>query len=457
MINKPNVILCLCDQLRAFELGCYGNRFIQTPNIDALAENGVRFEVACSNNPVCSPSRSSLLTGQYSRTCTGRMTNHDVNPPPMDRPMLTDPTVAECFQATGYHTALIGKWHIHPHPNIVGFDYALYPHFRHRNTGQTYYGNDGEGFCIEGFAPDYESRQVAKYLQMHKDEPFFLHYNISPPHMPLDDAPEKYKTMYSPMEVPLRKNVRMGGKLAHDENWFKTYMWDFLFYTHHLPYTETLPEGFDIRQLTALYYGLTSWVDDLVDALMKNLETYGLLDNTLVIFTSDHGDNLGSHHQFNKQRLIEESIRIPMILHSRSMLDPSVQDKQIASIVDVMPTLLGLTGQEVPDSVQGQDLSPVVLGKEDTVGENMAFIENHFGEIGMRTPSHLYGLETNMEQRNQPPYEVLSGEHLLYDISADPFQLHNLAFNDSMAALKEEMRHRLVKWNKETPWLDVPA
>ncbi|HNT34846.1 MAG TPA: sulfatase-like hydrolase/transferase, partial [bacterium] len=432
-MSKPNVIVCLCDQLRAFEVGCYGNSVVRTPNIDRLAENGVRFETACSNNPVCSPSRASLLTGQYSRTCAGMLLNADFHPPLKQRTQLLNTTMPEVFRNAGYHTSLIGKWHIKPHPLTVGFDDALFPCFRHRYTGQTFIRNFGEDFPVEDYSPEYEIEQVSRLLQENTERPFFLYYNISPPHMPLHDVPEFYRTLYGRDDVPLRKNVWRDGRMPWDERWFKIYLWDFLYYLHHQPHTERLPDGFDLRDLTALYYGLTSWVDDLVGRLIDELKARGLLDNTLIVFTSDHGDNLGSHHLFNKGSLIEESIRIPLIFHFPQRLHTLLNRSQVASIVDVMPSVLGLLGIPIPEGVQGTDLSTVLLGQHNSVGENVAYIETYPGEIGIRTATHLYGIKADVKNRQGNECTVLDDRYMFFDLDNDPYELNNIAMTEDNA------------------------
>lgn len=452
-MNKPNVIVCLCDQLRAFEVGCYGNVVIRTPNIDRLAKGGICFDIACSNSPVCSPSRSSLLTGQYSRTCAGTLLNADFHPPLVERSQLVDATLPGVLGNSGYHTALIGKWHIKPHPLSVGFDEALFPCFRHRHTGQTFIRSHGDDFPIEGFSPDYEIEQVKRFIETNTERPFFLYYTISPPHMPLDDAPQRYKTMYHRDEVPLRDNVWKEGRLPWDENWFKTYLWDFLYYLHHQPHTERLPDGFDLRDLISLYYGLTTWVDDLVGELVATLQANNLLDNTLLVFTSDHGDNLGSHHLFNKGSLIEESIRIPMIFHCPERFRPSINRTQVASIVDVMPSILGTLGLPIPKSVQGTDLSSVILGQTKTAGENAAFIETYPGEVGIRTPTHLYGIKVDVSRHNASGCPVLDDLYMFFDLNNDPFELSNRAKTDKDVSLASDLRERVLDWNCATKWL----
>ncbi len=459
MHNRPNVIICICDQLRAFEVGCYGNSVIRTPNIDRLARDGVRFEHAVSTDPVCMPARSSLISGQYARTCTGALGNVSVPDeqgrpivaswPPQDRVHLPDATVAEQFKAAGYDTALIGKWHIHSAPEIVGFDYTLHPRVNHRHTGQDFVRDGGRPQVVDGFSVDYEIENVLSYLAADRDNPFFLYYSISPPHMPLADAPEKYLTMYDPDEVPLRPNVYMDGQMAYDEHWFKVYLWDFLYYSQKLPHTLDLPDDFDLRHLTALYYGLTTWVDDMVGCMMEGLRAGGLLDNTVVVFTSDHGDNLGCHHRFNKGLLIEESIRVPMIFHAPWLWDTAVNSSQVAQLIDIMPTVLDASSCPVPEHVQGRNLSPVLTGERKQLDENWGFIETSGGEIGVRTPTHLLGRRV-LGGKGSTEQEVTS----FFDLRSDPYETNNLAGTGQQAQTEAGLGDLLSAWDKSTPWMD---
>jgi choline-sulfatase len=457
MAGRPNVVVCMCDQLRAFEVGCYGNTVIRTPHIDRLAHEGVRFENAVSNNPVCMPARSCLLSGQYSRTCMGSLGNdyqRDTQGqaylpeyPVEERVQLPDTTLPELLRACGYESALIGKWHVKPTPLLVGFDRAVFPRVHHRYTGQTFVENSGVGEVGGGYSVDYEANRVASYLQAPHDRPFFLFYSISPPHMPLSDAPDRYLHLYSPDEVPLRPNVFVDGQMAYDENWFKVYLWDFLYYQEHLPHTSRLPDGFDLRHLTALYYGLTTWVDDTLGRLMAALSANHLDENTIVVFLSDHGDNLGSHHTFNKDSLMDESIRIPLIFHAPKRLSPRVVNTQVAQIVDVMPTLLSLCGADVPNAVQGRNLLPVLTGAQRLVGDGHAYVETSQGHIGVRTTTHLYGLRLGADM--QPT----DSANVFYDLRADPYQLNNLAGTPAQQETAARLRTSLLAWNQRIPWM----
>lgn len=460
--QSPNIIVCTCDQLRAFEVGCYGHPVVQTPHIDRLAAQGVRFEHAVTNNPVCMPARSCLLSGQHSRTCTGKLMNHTQRGPDgttilselpaPHRHELLDPTLAEHFKALGYDTALIGKWHIHPAPQLVGFDHAHYPWVHHRHTGQTFVDTAGDSRVVEGFSVEFEADRVGDYLSEQRDRPFFLFYNISPPHMPLMDAPQTYLTMYAPEDVQLRPNVHIDGRPAHDERWFRIYLWDFLFYQEQLPHTMTLPSGFDLRDLTALYYGLTTWVDDTVGRLMANLRQHGLADNTIVVFLADHGDNLGSHHLFNKGRLIEESIRIPLIFYAPKRWSARVNSAQVAQIIDVMPTLLDLCGGTAPPQVQGRSLADIIKGTREQLADKDAFIETHEGQIGVRTRTHLFGLQLKDDLCT---FAEQGG--CFFDLRTDPYEQHNLIQTGTQRKIADSLRQRLETWNRQTTWFGAKA
>jgi arylsulfatase A-like enzyme len=263
--------------------------------------------------------------------------------------------------------------------------------------------------------------------------------------MPLDDAPDEYRYMYRPEEVVLRPNVYVNGELPVDEHWFKIYMWDFMYYQEHAPYTEQLPQGFDLRHLTARYYGMTTWVDDMVGKLMQGLRANGLADDTVVLFMSDHGDNLGSHHLFNKNMLIEESIRIPMVWAGPGVV-PGVNVEQVAQTIDVMPTVVDLCGGHVPDSVQGRSLSPILGGARASLEETGAYIETDKGEIGLRTPTHLYGMQ--LDDGNET-----AGNDSFFDLTVDPFEQNNQAGTDQQQGRGRDLRRQLCVWNDTTPRL----
>lgn len=460
--RSPNIILCLVDQLRAFELGCYGNPVIRTPNVDRLAAEGLCFETALTNFPVCMAARSVLLSGQYNRWCTGGVTNVSYPGKPGDfnmpeypvrgRPHLKDPTLAEALRVLGYSTSVIGKWHIHSWPNEVGFDDYLIPRVHHCHSGQAFTHNGGPEFVPDGYSVDYEAAQVEQFLKQRclDEQPFFLYYNISVPHCPVADAPPRFLEMYNPHDIPLRPNVNPDVPLKDQEYWFKVYRWDFRYYHLGLPHTQTLPPGYDLRTLIAEYYGVTTWMDEAVGRMLSTLDDLGMAENTIVVFASDHGDNLGSHGLVQKGGPTEEAAHIPLLIRWPQQL-PSGQiiRSQVAGLVDLAPTLVSLAGGAPLPVWHGVDLSPVLLNPEIALAQNRVFIETAAG-VGIRTPRHLYYLPFAGQTRSlgdQPVY--------FFDLLIDPYQMHNLAGSSVDADTAQKLDGCLREWHYSLPYRDL--
>lgn len=460
--RSPNIIVCTCDQLRAFETGCYGNDFVRTPNIDSLAREGVRFETAVTNFPVCMAARSVLISGQYNRACTGGVGNvsYPAKPgeynmpeyPEAGRPHLKAPTMAESLRACGYHTAAIGKWHIHSWPHDVGFDYYLIPRVHHCHTGQSFTENGGPEFIAPGYSVDFEAERVKTFLARrgNTNQPFFLYYNISPPHCPLADAPEKYLKMYDPADIPLRANVDVERVIPKMDYWLRVYRYDFRYYNLRLPYTEIIPDNYGWRELTAEYLGLTTWADDVLGVMLGALDASGMAGETIVVFVSDHGDNLGSLGLVQKGGPNEESIRIPMIFRcpGQAGRGGTVVSGQVASLVDVMPTVLDLAGAEIPGHIHGQSLAPVIRGEAQRVGEDSGFIETSEGAC-IRSPRYSYFLPYA-----GPDKSFADKPKAFYDLEADPLQARNLAGVPGHEKAAADLDARLRAWDARIPWMD---
>ena len=459
-MDKPNIIVILSDQLRAQDVGVYGNSTIRTPNIDRLASTGAAFEHAVSNTPVCVPARSSLLSGQYSRTCTGSLANAAPWwPLNHNRVRLLDPTLPEMLRYSGYETAVIGKWHVDPAPHLVGFNYSLVPTVL--GSFASFSENAGPPHRAYLFAQDYELRKLREYLGSRSStRPFFLYYNINSPHMPLMNVPLKYQRMYDRKEVVLRDNVWLDGELPYDRLWFHTYLWEHLYVAgEYEPVLDKLPDGFDLRDLTALYWGSVSWVDDIVGAVVETLEEQGLRDDTLVVFASDHGDNLGSHHVWNKDRFWEESVRIPLVFNWPGEIRPQMIRTQQAQIIDLMPTLLDVCGIAAPKHVQGRSLVSVLAGKAERLENPYAFIETVLGETAVRTVRHKYAVRRSPKEFGGIPDWLASvydeKDTFLFDLVNDPYEQDNLAGDPEHEEIQSELHEALVSWDDSTPWLDA--
>ena len=427
--------------------------------MDALAAGGMRFTHGVTNDPLCMPARSTVLSGQYARTCCGQLNNTSVlfpggwmmpPYPEVGRPHLPDKTLAECLKEAGYHTGAIGKWHIHSWPQDVGFDEYVIPRTQHCHLGQHYTDNGGPEFVPPGYSVDFELDQIESFLGRQSKQPFFLFYNISPPHLPFFDIPEEYRTMYNPAEMPIRDNCYVDGKLAGNPGIFKTYLYDNKYYFYKLPHTEELAADFDLRDLYALYYGATSWVDDALGRLMAMLDTKGHSEDTIVLFTSDHGDNLGSHGRWNKSLFYQESSSVPYIWHVPGVTDGTAAQEQVVSHVDIMPTLLDLVGLETPSHAQGRSVAAVLRGDAHVLPNNHAFIESEIQAVGVRTPQYTFA------KRFDRGTKVTTREGMrLYDIENDPFEMTNLAQSEPDHEAVQQLEGLLDEWHEGTSWMET--
>ncbi len=447
--NKPNVLVINIDQLRSAALGCYGNTFVQTPHIDKMAEEGVVFQHCVSNNPVCVPARSILLSGQYSRTCAGDLGNQMAEGPfgaSNRESKFKDSVLPEILRDNGYDTALIGKWHVDCRPSLLGFDYSLLPD-KIFFQGSFRENELDEPINCKGYTSDFELKRMVQYFQEESNKPRFVYYNIVNPHMPVFDIPYKYTFMYDPEKTPLRKNVYKDGKLPFDRWWIQIYLKQEALKGGEGSLVDELPDDFDLSHFTALYCGAVSWTDALVGYLLDFLKQSGVLDNTVVILTADHGDMLGSHHEWNKGQLYSKAVDVPMIVRWPAEAEKGLRNTDsIVSLVDIMPTILDICGIDVPDHVQGHSFRPQLSGKASEHHAE-AYIETSFNHIGIKTLHHTYGMAI------APDKKVTDDQLMFFDDQADPFQMENLAGTNSLDQAQKTLKEKLLAWNRNTPSL----
>ncbi len=461
--SRPNIVLCLCDQLQVFTLGCYGNSFVKTPNIDRFASSGVRFEIATANFPVCMASRSSVLSGQFNRTCTGGIGNVQYPSFPGNYNMpeypfagrlhLRDKTMPEYLRDdAGYHTAAIGKWHIHTWPHDIGFEEYVIPRVHHCHSAQHYTENGGPEFVPDGWSLDYEVERAGRFFQERKqspDRPFFLYFNISPPHCPVADIPEEFRTMYDPGEISFRGNVDTTADQRND--WVyqaSVYRHDFRSYGLQLPYTLELPENYGLPELAAEYLGAVSWVDAAFGRLLDHIEKSGLAEDTIVVFSADHGDFLGSHGRFQKGQPHEESARVPMIWRWPAGYPAGeVRDSAVVSLLDLAPTFLTEAGLANPDHMAGESLAHLLRDEAVSLHDNWRIIESGRG-AAIRTPTHTLALDFLPDKSG-----FAAEPYLFFDNISDPLQMRNLAGTGEQSPVFARLREVLEHWNRETPWM----
>ena len=408
---KPNIVVVLADQWRTQAFGFAGDPNVKTPNFDRLAGESIRFVNAVAGMPVCSPTRASLLTGQ--RPLTHGVFLNDV---PLNPDAVTLPKV---LKAAGYETGAIGKWHIDGHGRSAfiprerrqGFDYWKVLECTHNYTDSIYYGDTSEKLHWSGYDALDQTRDACDFLRARAkpETPFLLWLAWGPPHDPYMTAPEKYRALYNPAKLTLRPNV---------------------------------PANLDAqaRKNLAGYYAHCSALDDAMGELLATLRESRLAENTILLFSADHGDMLGSQGLAKKQKPYDESARVPMLIRWPAQLAAARLDAPINS-EDVMPTLLGLAGVAVPESVEGLDFSAHLRGgPAPGTGATVLTCVAPFGEFERRTGGKEYrGLRT----ARHTYVRDLAGPWLLFDNETDPHQMHNLVNDPAHAALQIEMDARL--------------
>jgi len=426
--RKPNVVFVFADQLRSQALGCYGDKQARTPNIDRLAAEGARFTNAISTWPVCSPYRAMLLTGRYPMS-NGVVANDYCLWDNQD-------TIATALKARGYDTGYIGKWHLDgggdrvPEDRRQGFDYWVPP-----NEVPMLSGSDPQVW-----RPEKQTDKAVSYIKEHKGKPFCLFVSWNPPHDPYI-APDRFMSMFPPDKMKLRPNVSES-RLVSEQLEKHPIPADTTAGMSRAKWRKRLDSDDGVRQILSGYYAATSGLDVCVGRIMDALTEAGVADDTILVFSSDHGDMLGSHRMCLKQEPFEESISIPFIVrYPRGVRKGTVTDG-IISPVDVMPTLLALAGVESPNGVQGISLADAAKGKrsdqQDAVlimkmlpGGNPWQINAATEWRGVRTKTHTYARLAD------------GGPWVLFDNKRDPYQLNNLVGEPAHKKLQEAMEARM--------------
>lgn len=476
--QKPNIILFMCDQLRFDALGCYGNNQIHTPSIDSLALNGSTFDNHFVQNPVCSPSRCTVLTGRYPKNHGTR----DNGIPLRDREI----TLAEVLRDKGYKTAAIGKMHfttqfmpkedeqedwpedhygfdiIHTTCDCKKGEYLKWletespgdfeevkrqgeKKSKEDRASASEKDTDGPPQVYESHInPLYhQSRWIADRMtdlihESEPEQPFFAWCSFVDPHHPFD-PPEPYAGMYGP--DGLEKPVCMEGELldkpphfmkARTARGFSNERYDYRKLTRH-----------DWGVVKAAYYGMITQIDDNIGRVLKALEAQGMEKNTLIMFTNDHGELLGDHGLLFKGPFHYDClIKAPMILKWPGVIPQGSRYTQVTEHVDIMPTLLEYAGIRPPYGVQGSSMASVLRGDKGG-GKEYAMTEFNCYDWGLSVKT-LTGRDYKLTYYAGEAF----GE--LYDRNADPEEFVNLWENEEYTGVKKAMLGKLMDRMIET-------
>ncbi len=466
-----NLLFIFTDQQRFDTLRAYGNDRIYMPNIDRLAAESFVFQRSYVTQPVCTPSRSTIMTGLFPHT-TGCKANNI--PLPRETKCLS-----EMLAPGEFHTGYFGKWHLGDEIfRQHGFDQwrsiedgyrKYYSPGRDRHAHSSYHDfltengfTPGKGFFFtreeaarlpERFGkPAYLAREAIRFIRENRSRPFVLYVNFLEPHMPYFGPRDG---QYFPGDVYLPRNFDLPPTQAQP---LKTRIFQRSYFNFGHGGQRLKTES-DWRALIARYWGLCSLVDTYVGQIIRALKESGIYDDTIIVFTSDHGDMMGSHRLLAKCVMFEEAVRIPLTIklpHQRNRITV----RSPVSQIDLVPTLLEQLSQDVPKKVQGQSLREVMEG----TSQRNVFIEWNGPDAGISNLEKVAGDHSVDEiQRavSAPVRSVVTpsgwklnlssiGEHELYDLNKDPFETRNLFGDDRYSDTVHHLSGLIEEWQTRT-------
>jgi len=414
--KRPNVVVLFTDQQRWDCSSLYGNPLELTPNYDRMAMEGTHCFNAVTPQPVCGPARAVLQTGLYA-TNTGVFRNGLALRPGQR-------TLAHYFREAGYHTGYIGKWHlanslIVPEEEQGEYDYWLGANvLEHcsRPYRTVMYDKQGNEVRLPGYRVDALADAAIRYIDEHKNEPFFLFVSWLEPHFqnhqddypPPDGYRERYTGRWTPPDLQA-----LGGSTGQ-----------------HL----------------GGYWGMIKRLDEALGRILDALKSLELLDDTIVLFTSDHGCHFKTRNSEYKRSCHESSVRIPMAFRGPGF-DGGGRIRELVSLVDVPPTLLDAAGIPVPEEMEGRSILPLIR-RESVDWPEEAFIQISESQVGraVRTGRWKYSVYAPGKHGSRDAASDHYVEEYLYDLESDPYELRNLIEMESHRHVCEIMRKRLIRW-----------
>lgn len=466
--RKPNLIFVLADQWRKQALGYRNEDPVVTPNLDKFASWAFSFDNAVSCNPVSGPNRACLFTGKYP-------INNGVfaNNVPLDP--TEESSLGKICKAAGYKTAYVGKWHLNGEKDEVtdptrqqGFDFWVQS-IGHAPFSQKYFIADGnkdvKTYTTGEWAPTYETEVGIDFIEKNKDKPFCLVLSYNPPHT---GGGKNFENRYQPGKSDKEGNHKYGYGYAGPAKYealytVKNYKKDSI-----RKNIQTIRGGTDeCFDVIPGYFGAITAIDNDFGTLMDYLQKNNLLENTIIVFTSDHGESMGSQGLMTKGTWFEESAGVPCIIGWKGKTVHQ-QSSEVFNSIDLMPSLVGMMHLSKPKSADGQDFSPLLFG-EKFIAPEFAFLSFDFGGIKeLKEPRYwrtiyskrytytLCGISSNRS--------FTKDGIVLYDREKDPFQMHPLykgmGYDDVIERLHKELVANLTKtgdpfiekyWNNPDP------
>ncbi len=477
--SRPNILFIMSDDHAYQAVGAYGSRLNKTPNIDRIANEGLRFDRCYATNSICGPSRACILTGKYSHK-NGQYDNFTT----FDGSQTTFPKL---LQTAGYQTAIVGKWHLVSDP--TGFD-----HWEILPGQGKYYRPDfisaAGKTAVPGYTTQITTQKALDWLRDRRDpqRPFLLMVQHKAPHRPWDPAVDQLNAREKeslPEPTTLFDDYATRGTAAHearmrieqmnpsidlklwdranpDRTWLYGHMtpeersaWE----THVDPrlaaFERANPQG---RDRTRWFYQLylkdylrcVASVDESVGELLDYLKESGLADNTIVVYTSDQGFYLGEHGWFDKRFMYEESLRTPLVIRWPGVVRPGTVENRIVSNIDFAETFLAAAGVAIPPDMQGRSLAPLLRGEPPDDWRESFYYHYYEGPAGEH---HVYPHEGVTTGRAKLVHYYPLDEWELFDLQADPDERTNVWGQPKYAALQAKLLAELDRLRTE---LQVP-
>ncbi len=449
--SRPNIVFIMSDDHASQAISAYGSKLIKTPNIDRLANEGMKFENCFVTNSICTPSRAAILTGKYSHMNGVPVFNHIDN---------SQPLLSKYLQQAGYYTGMIGKWHLggrdekKPSEGApTGFDYwNILP-------GQGAYFDPvmiemGQRKKLTGYTTDLITDLSIDFVKNRpQDKPFFLMFHHKAPHRNWQPD-EKHRKQYENYDPPIPATFDDDYAGKSDANKQAT---------NHID-TDLTPNDLKVKPPAGLsgtdlkrwkfrrymqdYLACVQSVDDNIGRFLEFLDKSGLAENTIVVYTSDQGFFLGEHNMFDKRFMYEESLRMPFLMRWPKKIKPASVTNGMIINVDFAPTFLDAAGVKIPADMQGRSFLPLLSGKTPK-GWRTSMYYRYYHPGDHNVAAH-YGIRT---MRYKLIYYHKLNQWELYDLSKDPTEMKNLvtdpAYKKTLDALKQEM-YRLKKELKDT-------
>ncbi len=460
-MTRPNILFIMADDHAAHAMSCYGSRINTTPNLDRIANGGMRFDNCFCTNSICTPSRATILTGTYNHiNGVTTLSTH------MDNRLQTVPKL---LQEEGYQTAIFGKWHLGTGPDHcpTGFDdWAVLPgQGLYHNPDFIFKGPDGgTRRTVQGYVTDLITDMSLDWLkQRDPDQPFFMMCHHKAPHRSWEPD-EKHAHMYLNEDVPEPEtlyddysNRAAAAQAAEMRVGVHMRTEDLKVEINHELQENDLRKWAYQRYIKD-YLRVVASIDDNVGRLLDYLDEAGIADNTLVIYTSDQGFFLGDHGWYDKRFMYEESLRMPFIICFPREIAPGQANQDMIRNVDFAPTFLDVAGAVIPQEFQGRSFRPLLQGQTPADWEQMLYYRywmhkahhNVYAHYGIRTLDHklIYYYADALDQAGAID-ETYEPEWELFDLKQDPYELNNVYHDPAYADIINQLKVDLYRLQSE--------